>query len=207
MHPRVTASVAIAAAVLVLAGCGRIAEEAAERAVEEIAEEAAGGGEIDINTEDGSVEVQTDEGAISVDEDGNVVITDADGNVVSESSEEDGRTVISTPDGESTFTVGEGSLPEDWPGPQLSDAFTPINGSRVEAAQNSWTAGYSFAGALEDGCAAVQSAFSDWTETFKTETTGDGANCFMSYENDVYQANATLTQGDRVEVYVTVVER
>jgi hypothetical protein len=207
MLPRRTtlAALVIAPLAVVVTGCGALAEEAAERAVEEAAEEAAGGGEIDIDG--GSVNIQTDEGSMTVDEDGNMVITDADGNVVTQASEEDGRTVISTEDGESTFTVGEDSLPEGWPGPDLPSGFTVVNGSRVEGAQNSWSVGYTFDGSFDDACSAMEGSLGGWTQTFKTVTSGEGANCLFGYESDAYQLTANVTETDRIDAFISVTER
>ncbi|MBY5163527.1 hypothetical protein [Salsipaludibacter albus] len=53
---------------LALAGCGSLAESVTERAVEEAAEAANGGGDVDldINDEDGSISISSSEGSFSV---------------------------------------------------------------------------------------------------------------------------------------------
>lgn len=53
----------LATAGLVLTGCS--SDDIAERVAEEAAEQ-AGGGEVDINTDDGSVSVDTDEGSLNI---------------------------------------------------------------------------------------------------------------------------------------------
>ena len=56
-----------AAAAVLLAGCSSVADQVAERAVEEAAEAAGGGnGEIDIDTDSGSISVQTSEGTLDI---------------------------------------------------------------------------------------------------------------------------------------------
>ena len=51
---------------LLLAGCGTIAEQVAEEAVEQ----AAGGGELDINADDGEISFENEEGSFSLGGDG-----------------------------------------------------------------------------------------------------------------------------------------
>jgi len=109
---RVQSVVAGAAVLMVVtAGCGAVADKAAEKATEEIVGQ-AGGGDVDINTKDGSVTFKSDDGSFSMDS-------------------EDGSFNMESDDG--SLSMKSGELPADWPEdllPLPKDA-TIISGSTM----------------------------------------------------------------------------
>lgn len=106
--PAVTVTVALA-----LAGCGKAAENLAERGLEEAIERESGG-EVDIDLGGGGFNVETDEGSIRVGDDGSFVIEGQDGQVITGDADGDGINVQSQ-DGENVFRTAAG-IPQEWPG-------------------------------------------------------------------------------------------
>lgn len=109
-----------AAAVLALGACSAedLAEKAAEEAIEQQLEQ-EGGGDVDLNLDDGEIRVEGSNGEevvvnVNEDGDGNVSIqgSGSEGDVEMEFGE-DGQSVISTPEGE--FVTGTNSLPDGFP--------------------------------------------------------------------------------------------
>ena len=79
---RKLAGITLAVALLGTAGCGKIAEKAAEKVTEEAIENAGGSG-VDVDLSNGGVSYTDANGnKVTTDADGNVTITDADGNLI-----------------------------------------------------------------------------------------------------------------------------
>lgn len=100
---------------LVAVGCG--GEGIAERIVENRIE-SEGGGDVDIDFDDGDFSVKTEDGEFSIetDDDGNLTIEGAGGSDDESFTiqSDDGETVIKTDDGSAVFTQGT-DLPDGFP--------------------------------------------------------------------------------------------
>ena len=96
--------VAGAFALLLVSGCGAIADKAGEKIGEKVAESATGCENIDVS--DKGVSAECDGNSVSVDSDGNVTSSDEDGN-------------------SGSFETGS-ELPEDWPA-----ELDPPDGTKV----------------------------------------------------------------------------
>lgn len=100
--------VSLAAAGALLAACGgdSVSENLAEKALEQ-----AGGGDVDINSEDGSFSVENEDGSFSVDEEGNLDIETDDGSFSSSGDLPEGfPDDVPLPDG---FELQQGSKSTD----------------------------------------------------------------------------------------------
>jgi hypothetical protein len=110
------ALVAAAGATVALSACSDSAETGIEQLIEQ-----QGGGNVDIDSDDGSFSIQTEDGSMTVDDEGNFVVTDGDGSMITGNADsESGEFNIESEDG--SFSSGSTSeLPEDWP----ADVPTP----------------------------------------------------------------------------------
>ena len=93
-------------AALAVASCGNATEKLTEKAVEE----AAGGGDVDID-DDGSVSFENEDGSFEMDGDGNLKIEGEDGDFSIENN-------------------ADGDLPDDFPDVPLPDGFEPQSNSK-----------------------------------------------------------------------------
>jgi hypothetical protein len=111
--------------------------DAAETGIEQLIEQ-QGGGNVDIDSDDGSFSIQTEDGSMTVDENGNFVITDENGETITGNADgEDGSFAVESEDG--SFSSGSTSeLPEDWPADvPTPDGMTITTASSMEATDGS----------------------------------------------------------------------
>ncbi len=110
------------------AACSSATEEGIEQLIE-----SQGGGDVEIDLDDGGFSIESDDGSMSVDEDGNFVIEGQDGEVITGQASDDGFTVegedgdadftIDGDDGDVVFESDDGSfefseggdIPDEWP--------------------------------------------------------------------------------------------
>jgi hypothetical protein len=119
--------------VLVAVGCGgdQVAERIAENRIE-----SAGGGDVDVDLNDGEFSVKTEDGEFSIktDEDGNVSIQGSgsnDGETFTIESE-NGETVVESDGGTATFSQGT-DLPEGFPDDiPIPDSMTVVFSQAAE---------------------------------------------------------------------------
>lgn len=114
MQRRMRVGLAVVGMVAVISGCGeQLAEKIAEDRIE-----AEGGGDVDIDLDDGNISVKSEDGEFSVktDDDGNISIQGSgqggDGSIQIDS--ENGETVVEGDDGTAVFSQS-GDLPEGFP--------------------------------------------------------------------------------------------
>ena len=105
-----SAIVIVVVAAAALSACGKAAETGLEKVIEQ-----QGGGNVDINTDDGGLSIQTEDGSMTIDEDGNFVITDENGESITGNADADSESFnVETEDG--SFRSGATSeIPELWP--------------------------------------------------------------------------------------------
>ncbi len=170
------------AAVLITTGCGAIADKAAEKATDEAVEqiaEANGGGDVDIDTDDGTFSIQTDDGSMTVDDEGNMVIESDEGTMTFESGQE---------------------LPEDFPDVPLPSGLTIESTSRMDSGDG--TVAYSVTGKVDGDPAEVfDTVIGDleavgYESTFRSDATTDGA----------FSGTALMSKGDTDQINVNVFE-
>lgn len=182
--------------VLVTACSGEdIAERIAENRIE-----TEGGGEVDIDVDDGDVSVKTEDGEFSIetDSDGNVSIRgvgENDGESFSIDSE-NGETVIETEDGSAVITRSAG-LPDDFP----SDVPTP-DGIDIQFAQSTDTGdgtGFVLAGTSDRSTSDLVDEMvgrleENGFEQLQLTETPDGS--IIVYRRDDYSVAATFSADD-----------
>lgn len=100
----------LVAGATVLTACGDSAESGVEKLIEE-----QGGGDVDINSDDGGFSIQTEDGSMTVDENGNFVVTDENGETITGGADsDDGSMTVGGEDG--GFSGGATTeLPDQWP--------------------------------------------------------------------------------------------
>ena len=93
-----------------LSACGKATETGLEKVIEQ-----QGGGNVDINTDDGGISIQTEDGSMTIDKDGNFVVTDENGESVTGNADADAESFnVESEDG--SFSAGATTeLPDDWP--------------------------------------------------------------------------------------------
>ncbi|NND73843.1 MAG: hypothetical protein HKN44_02450 [Ilumatobacter sp.] len=125
-RPRAATAVA-ALALLAASGCGKAAENLAERGIEEAIERESGG-EVDVDLGGGGFNVETDEGSIRVGDDGSFVVEGQDGEVITGGADDDGFNFQSE-DGDNVFRAGDG-IPSEWPSDiPRPDGLTTVQGT------------------------------------------------------------------------------
>ena len=180
-----------------LSACGNATETGLEKVIEQ-----QGGGNVDIDTDDGGISIQTEDGSMTIDEDGNFVVTDENGETITGSADADGESFnVESEDG--SFSAGATTeLPEEWPGeiPQpsgLAITSATVIGSDGETAitVSGTVAGDGF---VESYAGALESAGFDEESTF----TSDGMINNV-YANDMWRVGVVYF-GDESENQVTV---
>ncbi len=170
------------AAMLISAGCGAVADKAAEKATEEAVEriaEANGGGDVDINTDDGTFSMETDDGKMVIDDEGNMVIESDEGTM--------------------TFETGQ-ELPDDFPDVPLPDELAIESTSRMDSGDG--TVAFSVTGKVDrDPAEVFDAAIRDlegagYESAFRSDATTDGA----------FSGTTVMSKGDTDQITVNVFE-
>lgn len=150
---RATAALALGALLVTGTACGAAAEKVGERAAER-AIEAQGGGDVDLDLDDGGFSIETDEGSASMDVDGNLRVDTEDG----------------------SFTAGSGEVPAGWPddvgfpaGLEVLAGFEQTSGEEATA---NITA--TVPGSAAEAVAFYEDALSGWTGENETSFSGGG---------------------------------
>jgi len=197
-RPALAAGIAVAG-LFALSACG--ADEAAERGIEELIER-EGGGDVDIDGDDG-FSLETEDGSMTMDEDGNFVITDEDGEVVVGDVDDDGNLTVESEDG--NFSAGSGSeIPDDWPSDVPRPDALAIDGS-VSTSDDD-TVGYVVTGQTDDADFADDygSALESAGFEVQSEFTSDGA-VQRQYSNGTWGVSVgVFTDSGPSQVTVTV---
>ena len=173
--------------VTALSACGDASESGVEQLIE-----SQGGGDVDVNVDDGFA-VQTEEGGISIDEDGNFVITDADGSVVTGNADAEGGGFTAESD-EGSFRVDtSGDIPEEWPSavprPEgIEEASATVTQSATELAITvTGQVGGSF---VDDYGSTLEAEGYERTSNFESE-----ANITRVYENETWTVSVNSFPG------------
>ncbi len=191
--------VLVAAAATVLTACGDSGESSVEKLIEE-----QGGGDVDINTEDGGIAIQTEDGSMTIDEDGNFVVTDENGETVTGNADSgDGSMTVEGEDG--SFSGGATTeLPDEWPsdvpepeGVTIASAFV-VSDTGSDAISVSGTVdGEDF---LDDYGSQLEAAGFESTSEFKAEGTANRV-----YSSDTWTVGLSYVEdesGNQVTISV-----
>lgn len=165
---RVTRLLVVAAAVAALTACGKAAETGLEKVIEQ-----QGGGNVDINTDDGGISIQTEDGSMTIDEDGNFVVTDENGETITGNADDESFNVESE---DGSFTAGSADeLPDSWPsdvptpdGLAITSAFVISEATADGMSVNGTVDGEGF---LDDYGTKLEAAGFETTSEYKTDGT------------------------------------
>jgi hypothetical protein len=193
----------LVAGATVLTACG----DSAETGVEELIEE-QGGGDVDINSDDGSFSVQTEDGSMTVDEDGNFVVTDENGETITGNADsDDGSMTIEGEDG--GFSGGATTeLPDEWPsdvpapdGLAIASAFV-VSDTGSEAISVSGTVDGE--GFLDEYGSTLEAAGFESTSEFSADGTAN-----RMYSSDTWSVAVSYAEdesGNQVTISVYAAE-
>lgn len=220
MHHAAPSRSALTTAALALAltasACG-IKEKVQQRVQEEVAEkviEAAGGGDIDVETRDGKVSIKGKDGEeVHIDgEKGTLTVKDADGKVYDYAQDKDGNATLKGSDGLDA-QMGQGEIPEDFPLKVPAKAVTLSH--RVQSPDGTLAFQLAFessAGDVEATAKLIQAAFEGkGMKVERTEVTGpEGKLINLAAVNEASKLQASgivaterSDAGDKVNVLMT----
>lgn len=195
----------LVAVALVATSCGgeQIAERIAENRIE-----AEGGGEVDIDFDDGNFSVKTEDGEFSIktDDDGNVSIQGGgeNGGESFTIDSENGETVVETDDGTAVFTQ-DGEMPDGFPSEiPVPNDFGVIyaqsaNSGDGEAFSVAGSSSVPVADVVADTQAGLESA---GYEQQQVTTTPDGA--LLVYSGPTHDVMVAIGTGSEGETSITM---
>jgi len=177
------AVVIAAGAAVMLSACSDAAESGIEQLIEQ-----QGGGNVDINSDDGSFSIQTEDGSMTIDDEGNFVITDENGETITGNADgEDGSFAVESEDG-SFSSSSTSELPEDWPSEvPTPDGLTITTATSMDATDGS---AIQLSGTTDDAASFVAGYTADLERsgfTAEADAVYEGEeNWAAVYENGTY---------------------
>ncbi len=176
--------------------------DSAENGIEQLVEQ-QGGGDIDIDADDGGFSIETEDGSMTVDEDGNFVVTDDNGEVITgQASGDDGDIDIETDDGSFSVNAGTG-IPDEWPDEiPLPDGLDDVSSS-VTAAGDELV--ISLTGQTDDDFVDDYAASLEASGFEQTATSQGAGATIRTFEAGLYTVALTSSPvGDQNQATVTV---